>query len=464
MNITKEFTTDCQAIVTVEVDQDQMQSALRHVAQNVSRRRPLPGFRPGKAPYEMVERTFGKELLVEQAVEDLSRSLYRDVMRDPEINPVAVGQLEIVQKEPPIFKYTIPVVPKVTLGDYQSIHMQPEPVEVADADVDVVLNRFQTTHATMAPVTRPVQNGDVITVDVMGGIIGAEPADEKNLRIVVGDNKQPHLPFDAQIVGMNAGETREIDYTYPDDFEDENVRGQAAHYTVTVHDIKEMQLPELTDEFAQAVSQFKTLEQFKSNIRISLHREMEHNADVKFANEVLQAVTAQAEIAYPPVMLQQELENRLAQLKEDIKRLGLTWDNYLRFSGKTEEQVKEDLRPQAEQALKQTLVVGELMQAEKITVSREEVNADIERRVRESVRGGAQENVARKAYTQKEARDNIAFNLRFNKVIHRIVAIATGATSSGLILTPDMLRGENAIPTGLITDPAQVRRELEKSS
>jgi trigger factor len=161
-------------------------------------------------------------------------------------------------------------------------------------------------------------------------------------------------------------------------------------------------------------------------------------------------------------MLEQELEHRLEHFREDVKRLGLTWENYIRFSGKTEAQVKEELRPQAEKSLKQMLVLGELMRAENITVSREELNADIERRVREAMESGAKENVARKAYNQKDTRESIAFNLRVNKIMSRLVALAKGESTSGLILTPEMVRGESAIPSGLITDPAQVRRELEK--
>jgi trigger factor len=462
MNITKEFTPDRQAIVTVEVDEEQMQNALKRAAQNVSRIRPIPGFRPGKAPYEMVERAFGKELLVEEAVEDLSRTMYSQVLRDTEINAVDAGRLEVVQKEPPVFKYTIPVAPVVKLGDYKSIHMQPEPVEVTDAEVDEVLSRFQNTQATLAPVSRAVQNGDVITVDVRGGVADMEPAEETNLRVTVGNDKQVRLPFDAELIGMNVGETKEFDYTYAEDYEDESVRGKTAHYTVTVHDIKETQLPELTDEFAQAVSQFKTLEQFKGNIRDILRRQKERDREVKFANDVLQAVTDQAEIAYPSVMLEHEMEHRLEHLREDVKRLGLTWENYLRFSGKTEAQIKEDLRPQAEKSLKQMLVLGELMRVENITVSREELNADIERRVQESVQAGAQANVARRAYNQKDARENMEFELRVNKIMNKLVAIAKGEPTSGLILTPDRVQGESAIPSGLITDPDQVRRELQK--
>ncbi|HZQ05424.1 MAG TPA: trigger factor [Anaerolineae bacterium] len=460
MKISTEYTSDRQAIVTVEVDQDQMQTALKRAAQNISRVRPLPGFRPGKAPYEMVERVFGKDVLTDEAVEELSRSLYRQVLKESDINPVDVGSLDIVQKDPPIFKYTIPVVPEVKLGDYKSIHMQPNEVEVSDDEVNEVINRFQHMQATMVPVTRAVQKGDVITVDISGGVPNGEPVEEKNLRVTVGDEKQVHLPFDEQLIGMNAGETREIDFTYPEDYEDEAFRGKTAHYTVTVSDIKETQLPELTDEFAQAVSQFKTLDQFRGNIRDILRRQKEREEESRFANAVLQEVADRSEISYPPVMLEHELGHDLEHFKEDVKRLGLSWENYLRLSGKTEAQLKEELRPQAEKRLKQLLVLGELIKAENITVTREQVNQDIERRVQQAVEAGSNANTARRSYNQKDARDNIEFNLRVNQVMNKIVAMAKGEPTSGMILTPDMLRGETSpIPTGLITDPRAVREE-----
>ncbi len=462
MQITKEITPDRQAIVTVEIDQEQMKAAMQRAASSISRVRPVPGFRPGKAPYEMVERQWGKEVLVEEAVDQLSRNIYSQVLRESDVTPIAIGNLEIVQKEPPIFKYTIPVTPEVKLGDYKNIHMKPAEVEVTDEEVDQVLNRFQLTQATMNPVERAVQNGDIITVDVSGGVAGEEPVEEKDLRVTVGDKSQAHLPFDEQLLGMSVGETREIDHTYPEDYEDEHFRGKTAHYSVTLQDIKEQQLPELSDDFAQAVSQFKTLDQFKGNIRDILRRTKEHDNQVKFANDVLQAIVEQSEIAYAPQMLEQELEHDLEHLKQDIQAMGLAWDKYLSLAAKSQEQIKEELKPNAEKRLKQLLVLGELIKAENITVTNEQIKQDIERRVQETVEAGGNAQVARRAYSSQDARDNIGFNLRVNQVMNKIVAMAKGEAVSGLILTPDMVRGESPIPTGLITDPQQVRQELAK--
>ncbi len=458
MKLSTELTPEHQAIVTVEVDEEQMQRALQRAAQHVSRIRPVPGFRPGKAPYNLVERAVGKDILVDEAIEDLSRSLYRDVLKESNIEPADQGQLEVVQKEPPILKYTIPLRAEVKLGDYKSIHLTPNEIQVTDEEVNQVLDRFRFNQATTVPVTRGVQKGDTVTLDVQGTIEGHEPIDEKGLRVVVGDPKQPGLPFDEQLLGMMAGETKEITYTYPEDYEDESYRGKTAHYTVTVQDIKETQLPELNDEFAKAISQFETLDQFKGNIRGILRRQKERDAESEFADRVIDEVVERSELAFPPVMLDREVEHDLAHMQDDVKRLGLTWDKYLELSGKTEEQLREETRPRAEKQLKRQLVLIELMNAENPDVTRDEVNAEIERLVQQTERAGGNVNTARKSYTTREGRRNIEFNLRLAKTIDRLTAMAKGEPTSGKILTPEMVRQgeERPIPSGLITNPNEV--------
>jgi trigger factor len=177
---------------------------------------------------------------------------------------------------------------------------------------------------------------------------------------------------------------------------------------------------------------------------------------VKFANDVLQAVVDRSDVAFAPQMLDHELEHDLHHFKENIQDMGLSWENYVRLSGKTEEQIKGELKPNAEKRLKQLLVLGELIKTENVTVTNEQIKADIEHRIQEAVANGANPQTARRSYSSQDARENIAFNLRVNQVMNRIVAMAKGEPVSGLILTPDMVRGESPIPTGLITDPRQV--------
>lgn len=461
MKSSTELTPDHQAVVTVEVDEEQMQRAMQRAAQHVSRIRPLAGFRPGKAPYNLIERAVGKELLVEEAIEDLSKSIYADILKDNQIEPADQGHLQVVQKEPPILKYTIPKRPEVKLGDYKSIHVTPEEVTVSDEEVDQVLSRYQTSQAAMVPVERGIEKGDTVTLDIKGGVPDHPEVDEKNVRVIIGDPKQPGLPFEDQLMGLKAGETKDVTYTYPEEYADEAFRGKTAQYAVSIGDIKETQMPELSDDFAQAVSQFQTLEQFKGNIRDILRRQKEREEEVRYADRVVDAVVEISEIHYPPVMLEREAESDLERLQHDVKRLGLTWEKYLEMSGKTKEQAVEEIRPRAEKELKRVLVLNELLEVEKPQVTRDEVNADIDRRVQETERAGGNAQVARRSYTAREARQNIEFNLRLNKVLAKLIATAKGEPVSGKILTPGMLadREKSPIPTGLITDPSQVRQE-----
>ncbi len=460
MKVSTETTPEHQAIATVEVEDAEMQKALQRAAQHISRIRPIPGFRPGKAPYNMVERTFGKDILVEEAIEELSRSLYPQVLKEANLEPADQGRLEVVQKEPPILKYTIPLQPEVKLGDYMAIRKAPQPVEVTDEDVNKILERFQLNQSTMVPVTRSVQKGDVVTMDIKGGIPGEEPIDNKDVRVAIGDEEQPQLPFEDQVIGMTAGETKEIAYTYSQEDESESVRGKTANYTVTVTDIKETQLPELNDDFVKTISQFETLDQFKGNIRQVLQRQKEREEEDRYADAVIDELVAQSEIKYPSTMVDREVEHQLEHTQEDVKRLGLTWDKYLELSNKTEDQVREEMRPAAEKNLKRILALNELVKVENPEVTRAEVDADIERRVQQTVASGGNANVARKSYNARDARQNIEFNIRMAKAIGKLVASAKGEATSGLILTPDMVRDEeNPIPSGLITDPNQVRAE-----
>jgi trigger factor len=461
MKVTTESTPDHQVVVTVEVDEDQLQHALVRAAQHISRIRPLPGFRPGKAPYNLIERAVGKDTLLEEATEELSKSLYGDVLKDNKIEPADQGHLEVVQKEPPIFKYTIPKRPEVKVGDYQSIHLNPAEVQVSDEEVNQVLERYRMSQATMVPVTRAIQNGDAVTLDVKGGVPEHTPVDEKNVRVVIGDAKQPGLPFEDQLIGLTEGESKQIAYSYPEDYADEAFRGKTAEYTVTINDIKETQMPALSDDFAQAVSQFKTLEQFKGNIREILRRQKQVEEESRFADQVVDALVDKSEILFPPVMLERETDSDLERLKQDEKKLGLTWEKYLELSGKTLEQMRGEIRPRAEKELKRALVLNELVETEKPEVTPQEVNADIDRRVQQAERAGGNPHVARRSYTTRDARQNIEFNLRLNKTISKLIATAKGEPVSGKILTPGMLsdRETSPIPSGLITDPSKVREE-----
>ncbi len=471
MKVTTERTPDCQAVVNVEVDDEQLKRATEAAARRISRVRPIPGFRPGKAPVAAVERTVGKEALREEAVEELAQSLYKQVLKDEKIDAYDAGKLDIAQKEPLVLKFTVPTRPQVKLGDYKSIHMRPKEVVVADEEVEQVLNRYQMDQAEITPVTRPVQMGDMLTIDVNGGIEGQGTNENKGLQVRM-ETEKPIFPWLDQLIGMNPNETRAITYSYPADDPNPNLAGKTATYSVTVTDIKETHLPSVDDELAKAVSQYENLAQLKGYIRTTLQQQKEREEDARFTDEVVDAVVSQSEIQFPSLMLEDEINQETERSKQLAQRLGLTWDKYLSLSGKKEQEYREEQRPRAEQRLKRLLVILELMEAEQVEVTPKEVDVEIDRRAEEAARQGGRADQTRRALSAASARRDLEFNLKLSKTVDRIVAMAKGEPVSGKIVTPEMVREEErarlqaasaeqaARPSGgLITDPSQVRPE-----
>jgi len=467
LKITTEHTPDCNAVITVEVDDERVQGALKSAAQRVSRIRPVPGFRPGKAPYNMVERAVGKELLLDEAIDGMAQEIYRQVIKDEKIEVYDAGKLDVVQKEPVILKYTIPTRPVVTLGDYHSIHLKPRPIEVTDAEVDEVLERFRKEQAEMTPVTRPVQLGDLATITVKGGVEGLEPLDRDGIQISI-DKEKGVFPWLEQLVGADLNEPRPVAYTYPDDA-DESLRGKVATYTVTVTDLKEPHLPELNDEFAKSISAFETLEALKMRIRTDLYAEKEREEENRFVDEVLDAIVEQSQIAYPGLMLDDEIDQDVARSKQLASQLGLTWDKYLQLAGRDEAAYRNEARPRAEKRLKRLLTLLQVGEDEKIQVSDKEVDVEIDQRAQVAAQQGGNAAQTRRALSSKESRHDIEFSLRLRKAVDLIAALAKGEPTSGKIITPEMLREEMRAreqaqqqqagapsPGGLITDPSQV--------
>jgi trigger factor len=466
VKVTTERKPNCETVVTVEVDEEQVKQAMQRAAEKISRVRPVPGFRPGKAPYERVERLVGKEVLREQAIDELAQTLYKQVLQDEKIEPYDTARVSVAQDEPLILQFTVPTRPVVQLGDYRSIQFRPPPVQVTDAEVDQVIEKLRKQQATLNPVTRPVQHNDFVTLNVSGGLEGQPPLDRQGLQTRV-DARAGAFPWVEQLIGATLNETRTITYTYPQDSAN---AGKVATYTVTVTDIKEQQLPPLDDEFARSVSPYDTLAQLRAKIREDLYEQKQLQAEMELEDQVLEALIAQAQIDIPTSMIEDQITLDIERMKKDVQRRGFTWQKYLELADKDETTIRAELRPQAEKRVKQLLALLELAEAEHIEVTPEDVQEEIEERVARE--DGARAAQRRRELETPEERRNIEFSLRLRKTIGWLVTMAKGEPVSGKIITPEMLRRareyeqEQATaespaesPGGLITDPSQVRAE-----
>jgi trigger factor len=435
VKVTTERNADCSAIITVEVDEDQVSSAMRTAAAKVSRIRPIPGFRPGKAPYERVERAVGKDLLRDEAIDELSQSLYKQVLKDENVEPYDTGSLDVVQKDPLVLKFTVPTRPVITLGDYHSLHLTPKTIEVTDDEVNKVIEDIRRQQAEMTPVTRPIQMGDLITLNVNGGFEGSEPFNRENMPVEMVQEGGV-FPWLDQLVGANAGESREITHT----FDGENAR--TAKYQVTIVDVKEPVLPELNDEFAKAVSQFENMDQLTQSVRTSLFARKDHEEGERFADEAVDAVVEQSQVAFPASMLDDETNLELERSKSIAQQIGMGWAKYLELAGKSEADLREEAKPRAEKRIRRLLTLMQVAEVEKIQVTPKDIDVEIDMRAMYAQQSGGNAQQTRRTLSNSESRRDIEFQIRLSKTINHLAAMIKDDPARGQILTPEMMRAE----------------------
>jgi len=368
-----------EVLLTVEPDPQTVEKALRKAAQVLSRWRPLPGFRPGRAPYALVERTFGREALLERAVNELAPELYRQAIAEAQIEPFDQGQLEIGSQDPLVLKFRVPLGPVVTLGDYRALHIEPEPeVVVTEAQIDEEIEAIRRRHATYEVVDRPVQLGDQVVATIVGTHEGQEIVNHQDATLNVVDLLRP-AGFAEALVGMRAGESREFSLTYPEDYDDENLAGKNVTFNVTIKTVRQANLPEINDDLAKMAGDYETLAEMREGLAAALKERLENEARAREANAAIEALVSVSQVEYPAVALEREISATIENQKARLRQIGFTYENYLRMIGKTEAELREEIRPEAERRLVRELVLAEFARAEKLEVKKEEISAEAER-------------------------------------------------------------------------------------
>lgn len=422
MKITSEELADRQVVLTVEVEEERTQRALQQAAYRLSRRIRIPGFRPGKAPYPIVLRTVGEARLRAEAFEAIGQQLYEEALKEAGIEAYAQGTLEDMQWNPLTFKVTVPLPPRVELGDYRALRVAPDPVVVLDEEVDEALQQWRERYAEWVPVERAAAYGDMLVMDIVGHVGEQEILNHQNWERVLREESGGSLPgFDAALAGLKAGDSHSFDLTYA---EGSSRAGQTAHFAVTVHSVKARELPPLDDEFAQTVGEkYETLDALRQAIRGKLRAQRE--AESNYEGKVLDALVAQARIEFPPLMLEEELDDLLEEHDRLLRQQqGLPLDDYLRLIGKSKEEYREEQRSQAEQRLRRRLALGKFVEVEGLTITEEDVDEEIERRVAAQPDDRAER--ARGLFDSPNGRQMLRNDLLTRKALLRLLTIASG--------------------------------------
>ncbi len=424
MKIETQVLEDHQAKLTVEVEPERLDSMKQRAAAKLAKKVRVPGFRPGKAPYHVIVKQIGEGAILEEAVELLVDEIYPEVIEQAEIKPYGPGKLEkIASTEPMTLEFVIPLEAQVELGDYQSIRRPYAPDVVTDEDVERVVRDLQDRQAILEPAERPVQPGDLATVRLSAerqptaedeapaaedtaaeagtesetseagdASEAAEPAPAKDLTLIrersmplvvyeaetpEAKEEWPFPGFTSQLIGMNAGEEKTIEYTWPEDAAQENLRGTTATFHFTLENVKERQLPEVNDEFVQTLEgDLETVDELRKNIREMLEQQSQQGYNQGYDDAILEQAVEMSTFHYPPQMLEREIDVVIDDLEHRLEHQNMDMDLYLKSRGMDQEALRAEVKPVAENRIKRSLFLSEFSRAMNIQIPPEELQQE----------------------------------------------------------------------------------------
>ncbi|MBR6710274.1 MAG: trigger factor, partial [Selenomonadaceae bacterium] len=352
MKVTKESIENQQVALTIEVEAEKLTEAKAKACKSLANRMNIPGFRKGKAPAMIVERHAGKEVVLDEAFDVLYPDAMDQAFEQEEIIPVTRPQLDIVTLEEGkdvVFKITVTPRPEIKLGEYKGLKVEKEEVEITDEDVEHQLEHMREHQGTMvdAPEGSAVKDGDFTTLDFKGFVDGEAFAggEGKDYPLQIGSGN--FIPgFEEQLIGMKPGESRDINVTFPENYQPD-LKGKDAVFAITIKSVRERQLPELDDEFAKDISEFDTLEELRADRR----RQLQEYADIQAQNamddDALRQAADNAEIDVPDCMVERQIDMVMQDLTYQLARSGLSMEDYMKFSGNDMDSIRNDYREEA---------------------------------------------------------------------------------------------------------------------
>ncbi len=427
---------DHQITMTVELEQERMDIAKKRAARQLAKRGKIAGFRPGKAPYNVIVQNYGEQAIIEGAVEILVEEIYPKALEEAKIDPGAMGSMEEPESlEPPKFVFTIPLKAEIDLGDYRDIRMDYKFVEPGEVEVDDKLAELQGMYANTEEVERPIEEGDYVKVDIVGKD-GDEVLYEEEAQpiFITGDKREGEKPFEGfakKLIGARVGETKKMTKTHAKDDEDEKLQGVKVKYEAKILVVHGKTLPELDDDFAQKLS-VSTMEELRKIIAEDIAREARSEYDDEFYTELIDKIKEGATIKYPPQALKEQIDYVLEDIKQRLSQQGMEFDAYLKMQETDLEKfTEEEAEPAAKKQLERGMIFDELNRVEDLDITEEELNAEFNQTISGLASQGFDfNNVKGGKRAQKNIANNIAVQSRnqlmTKMVLNRIKDIATG--------------------------------------
>ena len=370
------------AKLTIEVSADDLEKALQSAYMKQKNKISLPGFRKGKVPRQMIEKMYGAEIFYDDAANALIPKAYADAYDECELEIVSRPEIDVVQIEkgkPFIFTAEVATKPEVTLGEYKGLEVDKISTRVTQKEVDAKVQEEAEKNArTITVEDRPVQDGDEVILDFEGFVDGVafEGGKGENYPLTIGSGS--FIPgFEEQLVGAEAEKEVEVNVTFPEDYHAEDLKGKAAVFKCTIHEIKAKELPEIDDEFAAEVSEFDTLEEYKADIKAKIKEQKASEGKTKQEDKVVEQAVKNAEYEIPKAMIETQALQMVEDFGQRIQSQGLTMEQYFQFTGMTADKMLEEMRPQAIKRIETRLVLEAIAKAENIEISDEKLDEEL---------------------------------------------------------------------------------------
>ena len=409
--------------LTIEVPAEELEKAIEAAYKKQKNQISVPGFRKGKVPRVMIEKMYGVGVFYEDAANTLMQQNYPSAVDESGVDIVSRPTVDVVQIEkgkPFIFTAEVAVKPEVTLGKYMGVTVTKIDTSVSEDEVNEALEQQRNNNARTISVTdRPVAVGDTAVIDFEGFVDGVafEGGKGENHPLEIGSHTFIDT-FEDQLVGKNAGDEVEVNVTFPEQYQAADLAGKPATFKVKINEIKTKELPELDDEFAQDVSEFDTLAEYKESLKKNLEEKKENEAKRTKEDEAVQKIIDKSKMDIPEAMIDTQCETMIEELAQRIAQSGLSMDQYLQFSGLTVDGLKEQVRPEALSRIQASLVLEQIAKDENIEVSDEDVNAEIEK----MAASYGMEADKLKEYMGDAEKDSMKKDLAINKAVELVMS------------------------------------------
>ena len=384
MNCKVEKTENANEVkLEITIEAEKFDNAIKKVYFQNAKYFNIPGFRKGKAPQNIVEKYYGKEIFYEDAFNDVVPAEYEKALEENKIDTVSKPEIDVVTMEKGqdlVFTAIVQTKPEAKLKKYKGIEIEKIEYNVKDSDIENELKDMQDKNSRLVTVEdRPAQKDDTAVIDFEGFVDGVpfDGGKSDNYNLVLGSHSFIE-GFEDQVIGMNIGEEKEINVTFPEEYFSKNLAGKPAVFKVKLNELKKKELPKLDDEFAKDVSEYDTLEELKQSIKEKLEKQFKDREKYEKEDAAVRELLKELEVDIPSGMIEMEVENMMRDMEQRMSYQGLKMEQYLKMMNKTEEQFKKEYEPQALDAIKSRLAIEVVIKSEKIEATDEEINAKIE--------------------------------------------------------------------------------------